>query len=389
MAKWPLEAIIKFLPYAVFIATFDRAVVAPMLIGMAGDFRVDLQTITISASAYYLAYGLAQPLWGIVSDRIGRMATLRLALVLAGVFDIVSVIPMDVELFIASRAAAGAFMAGVFPAAMIFIGDTIDNRARRQSAIAELQTGVAIGLTFGTVLGGIGIATIGWEAFFITTAVVCFGMAWFIRDFANPKPGPDRLKLGPSYRAVMTNGWAVLLFALVFIEAGILLGAFSLVPAALERNGSSPAVAGLMTGGYGVAVLFTSFIVRRKAQSVPPHHFLFSGGAAATVGFVLIAVHLSEVTVVISVLFQGASWVLMHTTLQTWITSVAPEARATAVSLFAGFMFLGNGGGIYLAGYLLTNSGSTWLFGLSGLCIALFTVIAVITQRRHYLGSSN
>jgi len=381
--KWSMDGIVRFLPYAVFVATFDRAVVTPMLVGMGQDFGVDLQTITLSASAYYIAYGLAQPLWGIVSDHIGRIATLRLSLVLAGIFDLVSIIPMNVEWFIASRAAAGGFMAGVFPAAVIFLGDTIDDRAKRQVGITQLQTGVALGLAFGTALGGVGIATVGWQAFFVATAMVCFFMAWFIRNWPNPKPGAERLPLAESYRTVFTNRWAVLLFTLVFVEAGALLGAFTLVPAALETNGSSAAIAGLVTGGYGVAVLFTSFVVRRNADTVGPHYFLVYGGLAATAGFVLLSVVLNELTVVVSVLAQGAAWVLMHTTLQTWVTSVTPHARATAVSLFAGFMFLGNGAGVYAASHILTGAGAHLMFALAAVVTVILTTAAVYTQRRY------
>lgn len=381
--KWSMDGIVKFLPYAVFVATFDRAVVTPMLVGMGLDFGVNLQTITLSASAYYIAYGLAQPVWGIVSDHLGRIATLRLALVLAGIFDLISIIPMNIEWFIASRAAAGGFMAGVFPSAVIFLGDAIDNRAKRQSAITQLQTGVALGLAFGTALGGVGISTIGWQSFFVATALVSFFMAWFIRDWPNPRPGDERLSLTESYRLVMQNGWALLLFALVFVEAGVLLGAFAMVPASLETSGSSAAIAGLVTGAYGAAVLFTSFFVRKKADTVGPDVFLFFGGLFAALGFVVVALLLNEATVFVSVVLQGAAWVLMHTTLQTWVTAVTPRARATAVSLFAGFMFLGNGAGVYLASHLLTDSGSTAMFGLAALTTALLTALAVITQRRY------
>ena len=99
VTHWTVERTIRFLPFAVFVATFDRAVIAPMLLGMSQDFNVDLATITLSASAYYLAYGLAQPVWGLVSDRLGRIATMRLALILAGVLDLISVIPMSIEPF--------------------------------------------------------------------------------------------------------------------------------------------------------------------------------------------------------------------------------------------------------------------------------------------------
>ena len=36
-----------------------------------------------TAGVYFLAYGLMQPVWGIVSDRLGRVRTLRITLAVA------------------------------------------------------------------------------------------------------------------------------------------------------------------------------------------------------------------------------------------------------------------------------------------------------------------
>ena len=40
-----------------------------------------------AAGAYFLAYGLMQPVWGTVSDRLGRVRTMRLTLLLAGLLQ--------------------------------------------------------------------------------------------------------------------------------------------------------------------------------------------------------------------------------------------------------------------------------------------------------------
>ncbi|MEZ5115360.1 MAG: MFS transporter [Candidatus Nanopelagicales bacterium] len=383
MTGWTLERSLRFLPWAVFIATFDRSVITPMLVGMAADFDVSLATITLAASVYYTGYGLAQPVWGLVSDRIGRTATLRLALVLAAALDLVSVIPMAVGPFIAVRGVAGAMMAGVFPAALIFIGDTVRESARRQPAVVGLQSGVAMGLTLGTVLGGVGIATVGWQAFFVTTAVVSLALAWWSRGMPNPRPGADRVPALASFRMVLSSHWPWLLYGLVFVEAGVLLGTLALIPAALETDGSSASLAGLMTGGYGLAVLLTSLVVRRTSPHWPAHVLLLVGGISAALGFALLAVHVSPVLVLVSVALQGVAWVFMHTTLQTWATTLSERARATAVSLFACSMFLGNGAGASAAGVVLQNDGPTVLFGGATVLTLALTAVAVLSRRRY------
>jgi len=169
----------------------------------------------------------------------------------------------------------------------------------------------------------------------------------------------------------------------VFVEAAVLLGVFALVPAALETTGSSAIIAGLVTGGYGLSVLVTSQVVRKRAQHVHPHRFLFYGGSASIIGFAILAVSVNAWTAFISVCFQGIAWVLMHTTLQTWATSLSDKARAMAVSLFAGFMFLGNGAGAFAASHLLEFSGPPTLFGAAAATMIGLTTVSVLTQR-HY-----
>jgi MFS family permease len=44
----------------------------------------------------------------------------------------------------------------------------------------------------------------------------------------------------------------------------------------------------------------------------------------------------------IAAVLLGLAWAAMHSSLQTWATSVLPDARAAMVSLFAGALFAGS-----------------------------------------------
>ena len=61
-----------------------------MLVAIAHDLGVPLSDIVHAAGAYFLVYGLMQPVWGTVSDRVGRVRTMRVTLLLAGLFSIAS-----------------------------------------------------------------------------------------------------------------------------------------------------------------------------------------------------------------------------------------------------------------------------------------------------------
>lgn len=352
-----------------------------MLLAMSTDFEVSLSVISLAASAYFLTYGFAQPVWGIISDRIGRVAVMRMALLLSAALDALSAVPMPIGAFIVVRALSGACMAGVFPAALIYVGDAIDDPRERQPRIALLMSGVAIGITLGTLAAGLGVETIGWRAFYLVTAALSAGIAWYVSRIPEPARPPSP-SVGRAFSIVLSDGWSWLLYALVFIEAGILLGGFAMIPASIELDGGTPAIAGLLTAGYGVSVLVMSTIARYLSARLTAATLLVIGGSGAIIGFGLLAVEISPLLVIASVALLGVAWVFMHSTLQTWATSLTAEARATAVSLFAGFMFLGNGVGTLLAGFALESAGSRLLF-LTVTLIALgLTAVAAIARRR-------
>ncbi|MHB1067347.1 MAG: MFS transporter [Candidatus Nanopelagicales bacterium] len=381
MKEWTPRRVTLALLAGVFISTFPRFLMPPMLLAMAADFGTTLTTITLAASAYFFVYGLAQPLWGLVSDRIGRVRTMRTALVLAAIGDLASTIPMPVEAFVVVRGLSGAFMAGVFPAAIIYIGDAVKDPRQRQPVIATLMSGVAIGITLGTLLGGLGVGTLGWRPMFWIAAGGSLLVSWSVRRLPEPvrEPAPP---VREAFRIVLSSGWSWVLYALVFVEAGVLLGGFAMIPASIEVAGGTPAVAGLLTASYGLSVLAMSAAARRASAHVAAARLLVVGGVGAVLGFGLLAIGLSAPLVVASVVLQGVAWVFMHSTLQTWATSLTVRARATAVSLFAGFMFLGNAVGTFLAGLALEDAGSQALFLIATFVAALLTATAAAARRR-------
>jgi len=373
--------ILRALLLGVFISTFARFLMPPMLLAMAADFQVTLATISLAASAYFLTYGLAQPVWGIISDRIGRVAVMRTALLLSALFDAISAIPMPIWLFVVVRAISGACMAGVFPAALIYVGDAIPNPRDRQPRIAVLMSGVAMGITLGTLAAGLGVETIGWRAFYVITALLSAGVAWYVARVPEP-PREAALPVRRAFATVLSNGWSWLLYALVFVEAGVLLGGFAMIPASIELQGGTPLLAGLLTAGYGVSVLVMSALARTASSRWAAAVLILIGGSAAVVGYGVLAIEVSPVPVVISVALLGVAWVFMHTTLQAWATSLTDVARATAVSLFAGFMFFGNAVGTFVAGVTLEDDGARTLFMSASAIALVLTVVAATTRRR-------
>src|SRR3712207_8010154 len=81
---------LRLLQLASFFSSFDRFVVAPMLVTIAAALGASLAEVAATASLYYLLYGGMQPVWGMLSDRLGRVRVMRLTLFGAAVAGVLS-----------------------------------------------------------------------------------------------------------------------------------------------------------------------------------------------------------------------------------------------------------------------------------------------------------
>ncbi len=95
------------LQFAAFFSSFDRFVVAPMLVTIAAALGASLASVAATASLYYLLYGLMQPVWGILSYRLGRVRVMRLTLFGATVAGVLSAFAPNLAILVAARALAG------------------------------------------------------------------------------------------------------------------------------------------------------------------------------------------------------------------------------------------------------------------------------------------
>ena len=74
----------------------------------------------------------------------------------------------------------------------------------------------------------------------------------------------------------------------------------------------------------------------------------------------------------------GFGYIALHTTLQTRATELAPEARGTAVALFAFFLFLGGALGSAIFGPLVDHGWHRLFLVICGLGLLVLGGLAVL-----------
>jgi MFS family permease len=329
---------------------------------------VPLAALVHTAGFYFLTYGLMQPVWGVVSDRLGRVRTLRLSLLLAGLASAASALSANVVQLGITRALAGAFFAAAVPASLIYVGDTVPG-ARRQTEVTGLMTGVALGTALASAGAGALAQAASWRLTFTVSAGFALILVVLLRRLPEPAgERPAESILAPAGR-VARSGSTLMLLILVFVEGGILLGGLTLLPAAVEYTGAGPTMAGAVTAVYGIAVFGFARLTGWASRRWPAWRLIATGAAASAAGCALAAVDREPAVAAVVAVLIGLGWAAMHSTLQTWATEVLPSARATVVSLFAGCLFAGSA----LSSALLAGPADAGRFGL------VFAALAVVT----------
>jgi len=369
---------------AAFVSSFDRFAVGPLLVIVAADLGASLAQTTAIASGYFLAYGLSQPLWGVLSDRRGRVRLMRAALVAGAAAGILSAVTPALGALVVARALTGAFYGAIIPSSLTYVGDTADE-AHRQPALSDLMAAVALGTALATAAAGVLAQLASWRLVFALPSVLALGCAVALGRL--PEPRRDtRVAVATTVRQTLSNRWVVAVVTLAFVEGAVVLGILTLLAPALQSRGVDASSAGLTIAAYGVCVLLATRVVKVLSRRLPMATLMGVGGTAVVLAYATLALHISIATVLTAALLLGVTWAFLHSSLQTWATSVVPHARGTVVSLFAALLFAGSSFAASAAAPLADDGQWTVLFALTSAVALVLTVAAVLGYRayRHH-----
>jgi predicted MFS family arabinose efflux permease len=375
---------LRLLQLAAFFSSFDRFVVAPMLVTIAAALGASLAETTATASLYYLLYGGMQPAWGMLSDRLGRVRVIRLTLLGAAVAGLLSAAAPNLIFLVAARALAGGLFAAVIPASLVYLGDTVKIESR-QAALADLMAASAVGTALATVFGGLAAYLDAWRLAFAAPALAGVALAVLLTRLPEPSGFAAGEREGPllQVRRVLSRPWAVVVVGIALVEGAVILGFLTFLAPSLESVGYSPAVAGLAVGLYGLAVLGWTRAVKPLARRLGAPALILIGAGMLALGYASGAAGQSLASVSAAAILIGGGFAFMHSTLQTWATEVVPEARATVISLFAAALFAGSGVAAMAAAPLAEAGSYGLLFALAALVAVPLGLFAGLARRRY------
>lgn len=368
---------LALLSAAGFVSSGSTRMLDPVLHLIATDFATTVARASGLVAAFALPYGLMQLVFGPLGDRFGKMPVLTVALALFGLTSSACATAASLPMLEVLRGTSGAAAAGIISVCLAYIGDH-SPYVERQATIAKFLTGIVLAQVLAAPMGGVVGQVVGWRLLFLLNGaaalVVCL-LLWRTRARApSLPPGVGRLSLG-IYARVLGRPAGRFIAIAALIDGATLFSSTPFLGAHLhETYGLSYAAAGLVLALIGVGSFTYTRLATRLVARMGEAGLVSVGGGAVSVVFLLIGVvpHWGFAALLIAAL--GLAFFMLHGTLQTRATEAAPDARTTAVALFAAMLFLGQAMGALVMGALIGWVGYPGGFIATAIGVAGLTV---------------
>jgi predicted MFS family arabinose efflux permease len=165
---------------------------------------------------------------------------------------------------------------------------------------------------------------------------------------------------------VLRINWVRVILVTVFLEAVAVFGSLAFVPTYLHVSyGISLTAAGSIIAIFGFGGLSYTIFARRLIHLVGERGLALIGGPLLGAAFLLFLVGNGWQWAIPASFMTGLGFYMLHNTLQTNATQMAPESRGTAVAMFVSAFFLGQSAGVSIGSYVIDVAGMAWLFASS------------------------
>ena len=362
---------------AAFASAANMRVIDPLLVQLSLEFGVTVGQASIAATLFLLANGVFVLVHGPVGDRLGKMPVVAIACLVAALCCGLSAFADSLSLLAATRFLTGVASSAIIPLAIAWLGDNVAYE-KRQATLARFLTGQTLGLMTGAAMGGALGDWLGWRAVFwvlagiyVVAGVALFAVMYARRDIARPAARTAGSMMAQML-AVLRRRWALTVIIVVALEGGVFWGAFTFVGADLhQRFGLGFAAVGLAVAAFVGGGFLSVTVAHHLVRLLGERGLVLWGGTGLGLAFAALALAPNAILAFAAIVMSGVTFYMLHNTLQVHGTQMAPEARGSALALFALCLFLGQAVGVPVAAPIVDRWGAVPIFWAAAIFLPL------------------
>jgi DHA1 family multidrug resistance protein-like MFS transporter len=314
-------------------------------------------------SVYSLASFLMSPVWGALSDRIGRRPLIMLGTLGFSIsFFLFGIAGDNLLLMYGSRILGGLFSGAATACAVAYVAD-ITTEENRTKGMGLVGMSIGLGFIFGPAVGGI-LSQWGYQVPFyaasaLSLATFVFAFVMLPESLSEEKRGKPKEDKRSRWTAFV--GSVKYLYVLSFFVSFTLAGLeATLLLFEKDKIGATPLQLGIMFAVSGVVgALIQGGVVRRYIKKGDEPRVIGIGLILSAIGFVLILLSSSLFTASVYLSVFAAGNALIRPCVTSLITQKTKAGQGVASGLSSSMDSLGRitgpllGAGIYQYSYQL------------------------------------
>ncbi|SAK39317.1 major facilitator transporter [Caballeronia hypogeia] len=329
-------------------------VIMGLLPNVARDLSVSIPSAGLLVTGYALGVAVGAPLLAVLTSKMPRKLALQLLMLVFIVGNVFCALAPNYELLMVARVVT-SFAHGSFFGIGAVVAASLVPAEKRASAIALMFTGLTLanvlGVPFGTFIG----QELGWRATF--WIVAGFGVLSALGVTALVPNRHDAAPSGLSHEVrVLRDPQVWLALTMTVLGFGGVFVVFTYIAPILEQvSGFSPRAVTLILVLFGIGLTIGNTIGGRLADRALMRSLMGILFALAVVMAVFAGTSHSQIGAIVTIFVWGIAAFATVPPLQTRVVEKAKDAPNLASTLNIGAFNVGNAGGAWLGGAVLTH----------------------------------
>jgi multidrug resistance protein len=345
-----------------FLLMLGVGIIIPNIVYQAEASRATVPQATFLFTLYSLMQFLFAPVWGHLSDRVGRKPVLLAGLLGNAVGLALFGISSRLVLLYAARGFSGLMSSAALPTAMAYVADVTDEKSRGRG-MGHMGAAMGLGFIFGPGIGGY-LSRYGHGVPFLAAAalnlVTCVLAALLLRESLGTRPLSSGAAVGVGHPAAETpvtsevpapvapalpRPWRALksplltFYLVAFFVTFSMASLESIFPWFIQdRFGFGARDMGVMFLFMGTAVfLMQGFVLGRWIGAAGEENVLVSGLLINALGFLLVIAATGRLSLTMALVVGGVGNQIMRPTNASWITKKTRRGQGAAIGIMDSF----------------------------------------------------
>ncbi|MEI3892966.1 MULTISPECIES: MFS transporter [Bacillus] len=343
-----LKPMIRILAIVAFFVGLDSLLVAPLLPVITETISIPDGSGGLLITIYALCYGITAPLFGTMSDRVGRKRMIIIGFVVFSISTFCTGLAKDFEILLLFRGLTGLSGAMIMPSIFALVGDkvTYESRGKAMGTIMGAMVGsTVIGVPIGAFLSEVG----NWQWTFYSIGLLTLFLTLLVNYILEDEKPRNEVHVsitktvGASLKMALVN--ISVLFALLatFLWTIGLHGMFSYIGVYYGNNfGLSVGEIGIVIFLAGTGSVVGNILGGKLADKIGKRNVISIASIVASISVMVFSFSIENLVIAITIhiiwsLFIGFG----QASLTALISELKPAVRGTVMALNSSAMYIG------------------------------------------------